>query len=144
MSGGFFNRFSPWGVTAGGGINSRGATKARAGVAITQSAVLTDLGAPVKESLSRTMATTTLPTTAGNMEGGAIRTVVDLVIRNTRHAALPFLTQKGISTTEVEGEGNLCPPLPLCGRDSKAWDYPPLPIRKALMASMGYPPLRAR
>jgi len=90
------------------------------------------------------MATTTLPTTAGNMEGGAIRTVADLVIRNTRHAALPFLTQKGISTTEVEGGGNLCPPLPPCGRDSKAWHYPPLPIRKALMASMGYPPLRAR
>ena len=78
------------------------------------------------------------------MEGGAIRTVADLVIWNMRPAALPFLTQKGISTTEVEGEGNLCPPLPLCGRDSKAWDYPPLPIRKALMASMGYPPLRAR
>ena len=112
-------------------------------MATTQSAILTDLGAPVEESPSRTMATTTLPMTAGNMEGGAIRTVEDSVIWNTRHTALQFLTQKGISTTEVEGEGNLCPPLPPCGRESRAWDYPPLPIRKALMASMGYPPLRA-
>jgi len=58
------------------------------------------------------MATTTLPTTAGNMEGGAICTVVDLVIQNTRHAALPFLTQKGISTTEVEGGAEPMPPAP--------------------------------
>ena len=103
----------------GGGINSRGATKARAGVATTQNAVLTDLGAPIEESPSRTMATTILPMTAGNMEGGAIRTVLDSVIWNTRHTALPFLTQKGISTTEVEEEGNLCPPLPPRGMDSK-------------------------
>ena len=79
-----------------------------------------------------------------SLEGGAICTVVDSVIWNTRHAALPFLTQKGISMTESEGEGNRCPPLPPCGRDSKAWDYPPLPIHKALMASTGYTPLRAR
>ncbi len=135
MSGGFFNRFSPWGGGAAGvGINSRGATKARAGVATTQSAVLMDLGAPVAESPSRTMATTTLPTTAGNMDGGAICTVTDSVIWNTRHAALPFLPQKGISMMEVEGEGNLCPLLPPRGRDSKEWDSPPLPIRKDLMA----------
>ena len=44
---------------------------------------------------------------------------------------------------EVEGEGNLCPLFPLRGRDSTAWDSPPLPICKALMASTGYPLLRA-
>ena len=78
MSGGFFNRFSPWGGGAAGvGINSRGATKARAGVATTQSAGLMDLGAPLMESPSRTTTTTTSPTTAGNMEGGAIRTGAD-------------------------------------------------------------------
>ena len=81
----------------GGGINSGVATKARAGVAITQSAILMDLGGPVKESPLRTMATTTLPTTAGNIEGGAIRTVAaSSVTQNTRHAAYPSLTQKGI------------------------------------------------
>ncbi len=46
--------------------------------------------------------------------------------------------------TEVEGEGNLlCPPLPLCGRERKQWDYPLLLIRKASLANMGYPLLRA-
>ena len=78
MGGGFFNRFSPWGGGAAGvGTNSRGGTKARAGVATTQSAGLMDLGAPVAESPSRTTMTTTLPTTAGNMEGGAISTGAD-------------------------------------------------------------------
>ncbi len=57
-------------------------------------------------------ATTTSPTTAGNMEGGAIRTGADSVTRNTRHTALPFSTQKGISTTEVKEEGNLLCPHP--------------------------------
>ena len=43
------------------------------------------------------------------------------------------------------GEGNLlCPPLPLCGRERKRWDYPLLLIRKASLASTGYPPLWAR
>ena len=123
MSGGFFNRFSPWGGATGVGINSRGATKARAGVAITQSAVLKDLEAHVAASPSRMAATTTSPTTAGNMEGGTICTGADSVTWNTRHAALPFSTQKGISTTEVEEEGNLlCPPPPPRGMDSKDWD----------------------
>ncbi len=79
--------------------------------------------------------TTTLPTTAGNMEGGPIHTGVDSVTRNTRHAARPSLPLKGISITEVKGESNLCPPLPPCGMDSKEWDNPPLPTRKALRAS---------
>ena len=69
MSGGFFNRFSPWGGEAGVGINSRGALTARAGVATTQNVGLMDWGAPVAESPLRTMTTTTSPTTAGNMEG---------------------------------------------------------------------------
>jgi hypothetical protein len=89
-------------------INSRGATKAQAGVATTQSTGLMDLGAPLAESPLRTTTTMTLPTMAGNMEGGAIRTGADSVTRNTRHAACPSLTQKGISTTEVEGKDNLC------------------------------------
>ena len=42
------------------------------------------------------------------------------------------------------GEGNLCPPFPLGGRDSKAWDSLSLPLLKALMASKGYLSLRAR
>ncbi len=54
MSGGFFNRFSPWGGAAGVGINSRGALTARAEVATTQSVGLMDLGAPVAESPLRT------------------------------------------------------------------------------------------
>ena len=37
---------------------------------------------------------------------------------------------------EVEGEGNLFPPFPPCGRDSTEWDSPLLPICKALMASI--------
>ena len=36
--------------------------------------------------------------------------------------------------TEVEEEGNLCPPPPPRGRDSKEWDNPPLPTHKALKA----------
>jgi hypothetical protein len=135
MSGGFFNQFSPWGGGAGVGINSQGATKAWAGVAITQSAILKDLEAHIAASPSRTSATTTSPTTAGNMEGGNICTGADSVTQNTRHTALPFSTQKGISTTEVEEEGNLlCPLPPLRGMDSKVWDSQPLLIRKALMA----------
>jgi hypothetical protein len=48
-------------------------------------------------------------------------------------------------TVEVEEEGTLlCPPPPPCGRECKAWDYPLLHIRKASLASMGYPQLRAR
>ena len=89
------------------GINSLEATKARAGVAITQSAVLKDLEAHAVASPLRTTATTTSPTTAGKMEGRAIRTGADSVTRNMRHAAPPFSTQKGISTTEVEAEGTL-------------------------------------
>ena len=77
MSRGFFDRFSPWGGDGGSGNQQPGATKARAGVAITQSAVLKDLEAHVIASPSRTMATTTSPTTAGNMEGGAICTGAD-------------------------------------------------------------------
>ena len=65
------------GGEAGVGINSRGALTARAGVATTQNVGLMDWGAPVAESPSRTMTTTTSPTTAGNMEGGAIRTGAD-------------------------------------------------------------------
>ena len=45
--------------------------------------------------------------------------------------------------TEVAGEGNLYPPFPPRGRDSKAWDSLPLPLLKALMASKGYLLLRA-
>ncbi len=116
------------------GINSRGALTARAGVAITQSVGLMDLEAHAVASPSRTMTTTTSPTTAGNMEGGAICTGADSVTRNTRHAAPPSSTQKGISTTEVEEEGNLCPPPPPRGRDSRKWDSPPLPTHKALKA----------
>ena len=123
------------GGAPGVGINSRGAPKARAGVAITQSTVLKDLEAHAAASPLRTTATTTSPTMAGNMEGGAICTGADSVTWNMRHAALPFSTQKGISTTEVEEEGNLlCPLPPLCGMDSKVWDSQPLLIRKALMA----------
>ena len=62
------------GGVAGVGINSQGGTTAQAGVATTQNAGLMDLGAPVAESPSRTTTTTTSPTTAGNMEGGVIRT----------------------------------------------------------------------
>ena len=84
------------GAAGGGGINSPVATKARAGVAITQSAILLDLGFPVKESPLRTMGTTTLLTTAGTMEVGAICTAAASVTRNTRHAARPSSTRKGI------------------------------------------------
>ena len=65
------------GGAAGVGTNSRGATTAQSGVATTQNASLMDLGAPVAESPSRTTTTTTSPTTAGNMEGGAICTGAD-------------------------------------------------------------------
>ena len=42
--------------------------------------------------------------------------------------------------TAVEEEGNLCPPPPPRGRDSKEWDNPPLPTHKALKACL-FPPL---
>jgi hypothetical protein len=48
-------------------------------------------------------------------------------------------------TMKVKEEGTLlCPPPPLCGRECKAWDYPLLHIRKASLASPGYPQIRAR
>ena len=47
------------GGAAGVGINSRGALTARAGVATTQTIGLRDWGAPVAESPSRTMTSTT-------------------------------------------------------------------------------------
>ncbi len=70
---GFFNRFSPWG--GGGGAvaaNKAVVSEAPVGVAISPSAVPMGQGGPADTSLSRTMPTMSLLTTAGTTPGAII------------------------------------------------------------------------
>jgi hypothetical protein len=77
---GFFNRFPPWGggsfsLGEGGGVvaaNKAVVSEAPVGAAITPSAVPMGGGGPADTSRSRTMATMSLPTTAGTTPGAVI------------------------------------------------------------------------
>ncbi len=117
------------------------------GVAITPSTVPMVQGGPANTSRLRTRDTMILPMTAGTTSGAVTQSVAASAIWSTRLGRTLSSSRKaphsraatsGNTMPEVEGAGNLCPPLPPCGRDSRAQGYyPPQLLSRTLKANKG-------
>jgi hypothetical protein len=117
------------------------------GVAITPSAIPMVQGGPADTSCSRTRETMILPTMAGTTTGAVTQSVAASAIQSTRLGGMLSSSRKaphsrattpGNTTSEVEGAGNLCPPLPPGGRDGRAQGYyPPQLLSRTLKANKG-------